>query len=312
MRKYDITVIGEANVDLILRGEDLVPGFGQAEKLVEDATLDLGGSSAIFACGAGRLDLKVSFIGKLGADEFGTFLIKVLESRGVDTSNIITDHQKKTGVTLHLSRLKDRAMLTYPGTIDTMECHEIDERIFHQTRHVHVSSFFLQKGLQKGLAYLFERAKAAGATVSVDPGWDPEERWNGYLQPVLDQIDIFLPNDQEAMHITSTQSIADAIKELRSRLPLSVIKMGQKGACALQSGEVKTCHGFKVSSVDATGAGDSFNAGFLYAYLHDYELNECLRWGCACGALSTRSAGGIAAQPTITEVTSFLAQYLED
>lgn len=309
MKKYDIAVIGETNVDLILRGEDLVPSFGQAEKLVDDATLELGGSSGIFACGAGRLGLNLSFIGKLGADEFGSYLIKVLENRGVDTSHMIIDQEQKTGLTLHLSRPHDRAMLTFLGTIAAMEAHEIEEEIFHETRHLHLSSFFLQKGVQKGLGDVFIRARNMGLTVSLDPGWDPEERWDELLQPLLDNIDIFLPNDQEAMHITSTQSVEEALTMLKEHLPLPVVKMGQKGACAFQDGKVIFCPGFKVDSVDTTGAGDSFNAGFLYAYLHQYDLIECLRWGCACGALSTTQAGGIAAQPTVSEVKHFLKEH---
>ena len=307
MKDYDILVIGEANVDLILRGEDLVPEFGQAEKLVEDATLELGGSSAIFACGAGRLGLKVGFVGKLGQDSFGYFLKNVMESRGIDTSNILMDSKIKTGLTLHFSRPHDRAMLTFPGTIDALQSHEIDKRLFLRTRHVHLSSFFLQKGMQSGLENLFKEVKSTGATISLDPGWDPEEKWNGSLLPVLDLIDIFLPNDQEAMRIESAGSMGSALRKLGQRLQLPVIKMGEMGACALQESRFVQFPGFRVNAIDTTGAGDSFNAGFLYAYLCGYKLEECLRWGCACGALSTTHAGGIAGQPTVTEVEQFLA-----
>jgi sugar/nucleoside kinase (ribokinase family) len=306
MREYDILVIGEANVDLMLSGQDVVPSFGQTEKLVEDATLDLGGSSAIFACGAGRLGLSVGFVGKLGDDEFGSYLISVLQERGVDTTPIIIDSETKTGLTVHLSLPHDRAMLTYLGTIQAMSCQEVDRNLFSRARHVHLSSFFLQKGLQAGLSELFVEAKAAGATVSLDPGWDPDEQWNGYLKPALAQIDIFLPNDQEAMKISSASSIPEALYRLREHLPLPVVKMGKEGACTMIDSQMITCNGFKVNSINTTGAGDSFNAGFLYAYLNGFDMRTCLRWGCACGALSTTQIGGIKGQPTVSEVKSFL------
>lgn len=145
MRVYDILVIGEANVDLILSGEDVDPNFGQKEKLVQDASLILGGSSAIFACGAGKLGLRVGFMGKLGNDLFGEFLIRELQEFGVDTELIIYDSEIKTGLTLHLSQPNDRAMLTYLGTIESLRCDEISPEIFTQSRHVHLSSFFFAK-----------------------------------------------------------------------------------------------------------------------------------------------------------------------
>jgi sugar/nucleoside kinase (ribokinase family) len=308
-REYDILVIGEANVDLIIRGDDVVPRFGQTEKLVEDAELDLGGSSAIFACGAGRLGLKVGFVGKLGEDGFGSFLINVLQGRGVDTTNIILDPNLKTGLTLHLSQPHDRAMLTYLGSIEAMKTHEIDPGLFKRARHVHLSSFYLQRGLQRGLAELFNMAKECGASLSLDPGWDPLENWNGYLTPVLDLIDIFLPNDQEAMKISSTHKIDDALKILNKRIPHPVIKMGKDGACTIVDSEKVNFPGFGVDSIDTTGAGDSFNAGFLYAYLNGYEMENCLRWGCACGAISTTKVGGINGQPTISDVKRFLSNH---
>jgi len=309
MHRYDILVIGEANVDLVLSGEDVTPDFGQTEKLVEDAVLELGGSSAIFACGASRLGLDIGFAGKLGDDEFGKFLMRVFRDRGVDTAPIIIDKEIKTGLTLHLSQPHDRAMLTYLGTIASMQSNEIDVELFKRTRHVHISSFFLQKGLQKNLSYLIQKAKEANTTISIDPGWDPEEKWDGYLMHLLDQIDIFLPNSQEAMLISSTSSITEALISLHSHLPMPVIKMGRNGACSLKNLTRIEHPGFTVNNVDTTGAGDSFNAGFLYGFLKGFELEECLRWGCACGALSTLNFGGIQSQPTLSEVVLFLSDH---
>jgi sugar/nucleoside kinase (ribokinase family) len=302
MKKYDITVIGDINVDLILSGEDIVPDFGQKEKIVDNAILELGGSSGILACCAGRLGLRVNFIGKLGADDFGLFLLKGLEKRGVDTANIVIDQQEKTGVTLHLSRPHDRAMLTYLGTIALMESQDINKQVIYQTRHLHISSFFLQKGLQKGLLDVIIKAQEKGVTVSLDPGWDPEGRWNKSIKPILERIDIFLPNDQEAMHITSSKSVEEALEKLSNYKLIPVIKMGKNGACSLNSGKVSYCPSFNVKSIDTTGAGDSFNAGFLFGYLNEYSLLDCLRWGCACGGLSTTQVGGIIAQPTPSDV----------
>jgi len=154
---------------------------------------------------------------------------------------------------------------------------------------------------------LFKLAKTSSTSISLDPGWDPKEKWNGPLKPALDQIDIFLPNEQEAMKITSTSTISAALQNLGRHMLLPVIKMGEKGACTIGDRGKITFPGFEVKSIDTTGAGDSFNAGFLYGYLNGLDLEDCLRWGCACGALSTMQIGGIKGQPTAETVEHFLS-----
>jgi sugar/nucleoside kinase (ribokinase family) len=305
-RDYDILVLGELNVDLILSGEDLAPGFGQVEKLVDDATLALGSSSAIFACGASRLGLRVGFAGKVGDDDFGRFMIRTLQNRGVDTSPIKIDPAVKTGLTVHLSRRHDRAMLTYPGSIAAFNGSDVDHRLFGHTRHIHLGSFFLQKGLQPELPALFASARDHGLTVSLDPGWDPAQHWDGLLSKTLEQVDVFMPNAQEFTAIAKTESLEEAFRLFRERVSLAVVKLGPQGASAQQGLQQVSCSGFQVNSIDTTGAGDSFNAGFLFGYLNGLDLEESLRWGCACGAISTTRVGGIAGQPTQEEVKKLL------
>ncbi len=309
MRDYDILVIGELNVDLILTGEDVTPRFGQAEKLVDDATLAIGSSSAIFACGASRLGLRVAFIGKVGDDDFGSLMLRRLQEHDVDTTHVIVDPNVKTGLTIHLSRPNDRAMLTYLGSIAAFKAAEVDQRLFARTRHLHMSSFFLQSGIRPSASDLFAAAHAAGATLSLDPGWDPAEQWNGALRQALAHIDIFLPNQQEAQAITKTVDTGLALDQLAVDIPLVVIKLGAEGAVARRGSNEVSCSAFHVPTVDTTGAGDSFNAGFLYAYLHGYDLTTCLRWGCACGALATTQVGGTTGQPTATEVETLLTSH---
>jgi sugar/nucleoside kinase (ribokinase family) len=307
MYDYDIVVIGELNVDLILTDEDPLPAFGQVEKVVEDATLTLGSSSAIFACGASRLGLRVGLTGKVGDDDLGRFVLRSLQERGVDTTPVVVDSRIKTGLTVHLCRTDDRAMLTYLGSIAALRATEIDPRLVTRARHLHLGSYFLQTGIRDDLAEIFGSARAAGATVSLDPGWDPSQTWNGALRQILTLVDLFLPNDQEAIHIAGTSDLESALDDLSGKSPLVAVKLGAQGAVARRGREKAYCPGFNVAAVNTTGAGDSFNAGFVYAYLHQRNLATCLRWGCACGALATTEIGGIAGQPTVPEVEALLA-----
>jgi sugar/nucleoside kinase (ribokinase family) len=306
---YDILVIGELNVDIILKGEDVVPEFGQVEKLVEDASLSLGSSSAIFACGASRLGLSVGFLGKVGDDEFGHYLIRTLKSRNVDTSPIIIDPAIKTGLTIHLIKDRDRAMLTFLGSISALNGTDLNEQLIHSTSHIHLSSVFIQKGVHAALPAYLEKARQAGVTVSLDPGWDPFEKWRKTLQPILQKVDLFMPNEQEALAVLEVNSIDLALEVCAPRFLITVIKRGQLGSIACWGQEIASQEIYTVSVTDTVGAGDSFDAGFIYAYLNGMDLHSCLKWGNACGALSATGMGGISSQPIVSEVENLLSKY---
>lgn len=305
-RIYDVAVIGELNVDLILRGADVCPEFGQREKLVDEAVLAPGGSSAIFACQASKLGLKTVFLGKVGDDDFGHFMIRALAKAGVDTRAILTDESVRTGITVHLCCATDRAMLTYLGCIAALDVREIDLSLLEQARHLHVGSFFLQAGIREDLPVVFAEAKRRGLTVSLDPGWDPEGAWNGPLSQALEHVDVFLPNETEALRVAGKAKVEDALNELARHVPIAVIKLGAEGAVAQAGHQVARAGGVAVKVADTIGAGDSFDAGFIYGYLNGLPLAESLRIGCACGALSATKTGGTVGQPDLEQLRTFL------
>jgi sugar/nucleoside kinase (ribokinase family) len=296
--RFDLAVIGELNVDLLLYGDDVVPNFGQAEKLVDDAVLTVGSSSAIFAHQAARLGLRVVFVGKVGPDVFGEFMVDRLAKAGVETSTVVVDPGVKTGITVHLIRGTDRAMLTHAGSIADLRRDEVDEAVLGDTRHVHLGSYFLQQGIQPGLPDIFSRAQKAGATTSLDPGWDPEEDWDSGLREVLAHTDVFLPNEQELLALARKTVLEDALESYED-IPTVAVKRGDAGVVGRANGAVVACSAPRVDAVDTTGAGDSFDAGFLFGLLNGYDLKRALEIGCLCGALSTEKAGGVDAQPDL-------------
>lgn len=308
--EFDVAVIGELNVDLLFYGENVVPTFGQVEKLVEDAVLAAGSSSAIFAHQAARLGLQVAFVGKVGEDPFGNFMLDSLRKARIDTSAVVVDPTVKTGVTLHLVRGEDRAMLTHPGSIAALYLEEVDEKILGRARHLHVGSYFLQKGIQEGLPGIFGRARKAGVGTSLDSGWDPEERWNSGLLDALTQTDVFMPNEQELLTISGKSSLEEALESCVGPRTV-VVKRGSSGATAHEDGLAVTCAPPMVDTVDATGAGDSFDAGFLFGLLQEFDLEQALEIGCLCGALSTERSGGIEAQPDLERLKPLLSNSKE-
>jgi sugar/nucleoside kinase (ribokinase family) len=299
----DLLILGDANPDLVLTG-DIEPAFGQTERLLDDAHLTVGGSGAIVACGAARLGLRVAFCGVVGDDHFGRYMRDELDRRGVDVGALVVDPTGSTGLTVVLARPDDRAILTHEGTIGDLRTELIEPGLLGAAAHVHVASYFLQRRLAPDLPALFERVRASGVTTSVDPNGDPSEAWNGGVRALLAHTDVFLPNATEATRIAGTGSVDDAVIALAALAGIVVAKAGSDGAVAARGDQLVRAPAPAVDTVDATGAGDSFDAGFLSSWLAGDPLSRALAIANACGALSTRALGGVDAQPTMDEALS--------
>jgi sugar/nucleoside kinase (ribokinase family) len=304
-KPFDILVAGEINPDLILTG-NVTPEFGQIEKLVDTASLVVGSSSVIFACGAARLGLNVAFIGLCGDDVFGRFMLAEMQKRNVDVGNVIVRQTGQTGLSVILNRGSDRAILTHPGLVAALRAADITDTALRQTRHLHVASYFLQSSLQPDLPALFQRAHSLGLTASLDTNYDPSEKWIGFDE-LLSVTDVFLPNQTEALSITKTNNVETAARQLAQKSKLAAIKLGADGALACEGNSITRVPSIPVSVVDTVGAGDSFDAGFMFAYLNHWPLEKALRLACVCGALSTQQAGGTNGQPTIEEAMQYVS-----
>lgn len=302
--RYDIVVAGEINPDLILSG-DVEPAFGQVEKRVDTAALTIGSSSAIFACGAARLGLRVAFIGVCADDIFGRFMLDEMSRRAVDVSHVIVRSEGQTGLSVILNNGSDRAILTHPGLIAELQASDVADDLLRQSRHLHVASYFLQTKLQPGLPALFNRAHSLGLSTSLDTNYDPSEKWIGF-DKLLSVTDIFFPNSTEALSITRVEDIESAARQLGNSCRLVAIKLGADGAALWSNDKMILVPSVPVKLIDTVGAGDSFDAGFLYGYLANWDPGKALQLGVVCGALSTRAAGGTAAQPTLDEALVFI------
>jgi sugar/nucleoside kinase (ribokinase family) len=267
--------------------------------------LTIGSSSAIFACGAARLGLKVAFVGVCGDDLFGHFMLSELETRGVDVSNVIARADGQTGLSVILNQMADRAILTYPGLIAALKESDISDDLLQKARHLHVASYFLQTQLQPDLPDLFRRAQSAGLTTSLDPNFDPSDAWLGFDE-LLSATDVFLPNEREAESLSKEANVDLAANRLGSKVETLGIKLGPEGALGFHMGQEVRVDSIPVNVVDTVGAGDSFDAGFLYGYLNGWPLEKSLRLACVCGALSTQCEGGTDGQPTLSDAMTFL------
>ena len=307
-RDIDLLVVGEINPDVIVVDRDPRPAFGQVERSVAEIRLTIGSSSAITACGAARLGLRVALVGVVGDDALGRSSLEAIAARGVNISGVRIDPSLPTGASVILSDGVDRAILTALGAIGAVTGADVPDSLLVRARHLHVGSWFLQRGLWDDASELFSRCGEAGLTVSIDPNWDPEERWTS-VRDVLPMIDVVSPNAVEASRIAGIDDVdartaAVAVARLgRAGRPLVVVKAGAAGAvAATTAGIVASTAPYPIDAVDTTGAGDSFNAGFLDAWLRGGSVEDALRQAAVCGALSTRAVGGTQAQPTRAEV----------
>lgn len=293
MRTFDCLVAGDANVDLLVTGiVDLEIG---TEKLATDLSLVLGGSSSITAHNLSRLGAKVSFAGVVGEDLFGRFVEENLLRAGVNVTGLMKDAKAKTGVTIWHSLGGQRAGVTYPGTIALLTASNISDALLSSARHLHIGAYFLQTGLHDGAPELFARAKRLGLTTSLDCNWDPADRWNSNLRELLKHTDIFFPNEDEALRLTGKSDAKAAARELARLAATVIVKRGGKGAFVATSGTEFGVPAIRVKVVDTTGAGDSFDAGFLAEFLKGGELRACADSGIRAATRSIRAVGGTAA-----------------
>jgi len=305
MTRLDVVAVGELNPDLILGGMSGPPRLGQ-EVLAEQCAFTLGSSTALCAANLAALGLSVGIVGKVGEDAFGEFVVRCLDQRGIDTSRVIRDAAVRTGITVSLAYPEDRAMLTFAGAMAHLAVAEVDREYLASARHLHVSSLFLQRGLQPGCADLLRQMQARGLTTSLDPGWDPAETWDAGIENLYGLLDILFVNRVEAVALGSDPDWRRAAGRLAKRAPLLVVKGGRDGASVIQDGQWDERAGFQVEAVDPTGAGDAFNAGFLLGYLAGWPSASCLTWGNACGAMTVRQSGGSGAFASRVDVEAFI------
>ena len=309
MATLDVCVVGEINLDLILYGlpKELVL---DRELLASGLALTLGSSSAIFAHNLSMLGNKVGFISKTGGDALGKMALERLSVAGVDVGRVSqATGRTATGLTVVLPYLRQRYILTYPGTMFELQYSDIDLGYVRSARHLHVSSFFLHRALRPRILDLFREAKRAGLSTSLDTNDDPENKWDRDLLEVLKYVDIFLPNDREAKKIARTDDLSQAINLLAGLAKIVVVKRGSSAAICRSGQEQCSLMPPSVKAVDDIGAGDSFDAGFVRQFLTGAKLEDCLAFANVAGAYSTTKEGGTEAFRDRAALGSFIRQH---
>jgi sugar/nucleoside kinase (ribokinase family) len=295
-----VAVVADLCLDILFTG-NVKPIYGQVEQYVDDYHIELGGSAGIFASQYTKLGGQVNLYGVVGNDFFGRFLKERLQQLGMSTQYLTVSDAYKTAVGLGLAKQDDRAMLTYKGSFNGVLADGIrDSGILQNASHVHIASYFLLEQLQDFWMEQLPLLKQKGITVSLDTNWSPAEDWDK-VHAILPYVDVCIPNEEEALRISGKTSVEEAGMWLNQFSKLVVIKQGEKGASVfsgstIQHFSIPDSLTKELSIADTTGAGDNFDAGFLYAWLQGARFNECVTLGMRCGTSSLSSIGGIDGQ----------------
>ena len=302
-----ILIAGELNADLVMSGLPSLPILGR-ELVGDDFQIVMGSSSAITGARLARLGAIVDFVGTIGDDDLGKFVVTSLSEFGVNTDHIDLIGER-TGVTIALTYAEDRALLTFPGTMTTYTGDNITSNLLANYSHIHVGSFFLQTALQPNLSRIFQSARQHGLTTSLDVGWDPNDQWadNPYLYKTLQHVDFFIPNDDETEAIIGKQKSYATLAERVAGMV--IVKRGKQGAVGYnKDGKVAEVSSFKVDVIDTTGAGDAFNAGFIYAHkVKNLNIKQSMTFASACGAQAVTNIGGASNAPDAETIEEIIA-----
>jgi ribokinase len=302
MTKFNVVGFGALNVDMLLK----VNRFAGAEEesFIEDYTEACGGSAANTMVGLARLGCKVGFIGKVASDREGKLQIDCFNTEGVDTNGIVQAKQGKSGSVLGFVDKKGaRALYINPGVNDAIESREINLDYVAQTGFLHLSSFVGEKPFraQKKLVGMLPSA----IKVSFDPGSVYAQKGFAAIEPIIRSSYVLMPNALELEQLTAEpdyQKGADFMVELGVKIV--AVKLGSKGCYVTDGQERQRVEAFQVKAVDTTGAGDAFNAGFLYGLINNKSLGECGYLGNFVASRSVMKMGARAGLPYTKDLAS--------
>ena len=305
MKKWDVFVFGDINIDLLIPGVSSLPPAGEEWEVPRMRT-EPGGGALLFALGLAKLGMKPVFLGSVGEDIYGDYLKSSMEKAGVDLSLLETRPGARTGISISFTDDKDRCFLTYRGGCRVPDIGEVSLEQVSCARHIHLTGYAEAQNHDAYFAFLQRLRRETDVTVSFDVGWDSSGEWSRRIYELFPYLDVLLMNETECMHYSGKSTAREAALDFAENGCLAAIKLGKKGALCCRDGQIFVREGFSVPVVDTTGAGDSFNAGFVYGFLTGADPETALDLGNGCGALSCTGLGGNVMFPTLEGLQDFL------
>ncbi len=301
--QYDVLMFANYFCDLIFTGLPEMPPLGTE---VYGTQFDMvPGGAFTTALALHRLGLCTGWACDFGNDLFSRFVLDLAQQHGLDGSLFRVHDKPLRSVSVSMSFPHDRAFVSYIDAYEPIPPIPLVEQYRPRCVLIPALSFCrgdieLAEAAHRHHCVVFMDCQHTAATLDT-PG----------LAEMLRRLDIFAPNKSEALQITGEASVERAAARLAELAPLVVVKLGAAGALVQEGQKALHVPAIPVRAIETTGAGDCFNAGFLYGYLHGQSLETCLRCGNICGGMSTTARGGATAAPTAAEVQEWLLNYYE-
>ena len=314
------------SLDVVSLGEILVEFVRKEKDVIHTAPGDYvgpfpSGAPAITIDTCARLGLRTGFIGVVGADDFGEMLVERLRSDGVDVSRIRVDKESATAMAFvaYRSDGSRRFVFTLKFSASAkLSPEDVDPEYVARARVLHVSgsTMYINKLARDACVKAVEVAKSSGKVVSLDPNIRLElesiERIREILGSVIKYTDIVLSGEDELLMVTATNDIYTAIRrafEWGPDVEIVVVKRGKKGSLAVtRSGDAIAAPALLVKEIDPTGAGDVFNAAFIYGILKNWKLDKILLFANAAGAIKVGRVGPMEGPKSYDEVATFIKE----
>jgi sugar/nucleoside kinase (ribokinase family) len=302
--KFDVIVAGSYSVDLIFTGMDEFPQPGK-DVIAKNFNMTPG-EAYITAVSMHRLGIKVGWAADFGNDDFSHFALECARNEGLDESLFVQHDRPYRRISAAASYPTERGFLTYydpeptvPAALPALMKSQAE--VFFIPALYYGEYFSLGKQLTraKKMKIVMDGNSSSGDMVG-------NTKQAKAIKNAIRYSDIFLPNAQEAKRLTNEASVEAAVHRLGELCPIVVVKDGANGSFCLENGKMKHIPALQIEPIDTTGAGDSFNAGFLRAWLDKLPIEECLRWGNIVGGLSTTEMGGTTRKITLDEVKKHL------
>ena len=300
MKKFDVVGFGALNVDKLYNVNKIT--CEDEESYITDFNRSCGGSAANTVIGLSKLGMKTGFIGKVSEDPDGNLLLENLQKEGVDTEGIIVSEGRSGSVLGFVDCNGQRALYVDPGVNDLIEPNEVKLDYLENSKVLHLASF-VGDSFKAQESIINEISE--DIIVSLDPGRIYAERGTEYLKNILNRTDIILTNQEELKYLTGNKykTFKEGVELLLEyNINTVVIKRGDKGAYITNGDENCFVEPFAVKCIDTTGAGDAFNAGFLYGLLNDKNIEESGKLGNFIASCCIGESGAIKGLPKISEL----------
>lgn len=307
-----ILCLGNTVADVLARPFDRLPERGKLER-ADTIGLALGGCAANAAAVMAKLGDHVRLISAIGNDRFGDVVCDELISAGVDIAGLKRLPEAVTSVSIVCIHSDgERSFFTQVGASSCFDPSMFDAKEFELASHLHFGGFFTMPNfIGEGTAALFAKAKDRGLSTSLDTAWDITGRWFSALEPMLPFVDILMTNEDEALHLAGT---ADSVKSsgffIERGAKTVILKQGSKGCTLQRRGEkIVRFPAFAVPTVDSTGAGDCFAAGYVHGMAKGWPAEQCIRFATACGAMCVRAVGATGGISNEKDVSDFILNH---